>query len=217
MKPAGGGGGGAGVADPAFSARPTLPQGYQPIQSGGGPAPRPDVGDTIRTLLGSLGGGEIPKASSPGVLIPGTSGGSGGGGGGGSSAPLQSGRGNFAYPLGKRGKVIGVPYQGTHTLGNWQSDNALDIAIPNGTPVYATENGTVTRAGSLGRGGQFAGERVQLEGNRNSFWYGHLSKLSVKLGQRVKKGQLLGYSGSANGVQHLHFAQQHGDPRNYFG
>jgi hypothetical protein len=32
----------------------------------------------------------------------------------------------------------------------------------------------------------------------------------------VRKGQLLGYTGEANGVQHLHFGVEHGDPRNYY-
>ena len=36
------------------------------------------------------------------------------------------------YPLGAHGPIIGTPYHGTHTRGNWQSDNAVDIRIPNG-------------------------------------------------------------------------------------
>ena len=49
----------AGVAAPAFSAQAALPSGYQGVQSGGGPAPKPDIGalaDTIKTL-----GSEIPQ------------------------------------------------------------------------------------------------------------------------------------------------------------
>jgi murein DD-endopeptidase MepM/ murein hydrolase activator NlpD len=108
-------------------------------------------------------------------------------------------------------KLIGFPFEGTHTLGNWQSDRAVDAAVPTGTPVYAAGDGTITRAGLLPGGGtsgagQFDGYRVQLEGAANSFWYGHLSKLNVKVGDSVQAGDLLGYSGSANGVQHLHFA-----------
>lgn len=69
-----GGGGGMGLPDPTFSARKSLPlpAGYQPVQSGGGPRPQQqDVGDVLRTLLPALGGGDIPKASSPGLVIPG--------------------------------------------------------------------------------------------------------------------------------------------------
>jgi hypothetical protein len=120
-----------------------------------------------------------------------------------------------AYPLGRKGPVIGTPHTGTHTLGNWQSDNALDIGVPVGTPVYAVADGTIgSNIGSLGAaaGSRFAGLRVQLNGAGNSWWYGHLSKLAVRAGQQVKAGQLLGYSGSANGVAHLHISQQNGDP-----
>ena len=35
-------------------------------------------------------------------------------------------------------------------------------------------------------------------------------------GQPVVQGQLLGYSGSANGVPHLHFGQREGDPQASF-
>ena len=50
----------------------------------------------------------------------------------------------------------------------------------------------------------------------NEFYYAHLSKLAVKAGQSVVKGQLIGYSGSANGAAHLHIAAKHGDPQTYF-
>ena len=56
-----------------------------------------------------------------------------------------------------------------------------------------------------------------LDTKGNAFFYAHLSKLSVHAGQHVKKGQLLGYSGSANGSPHLHIASEHGDPQKLFG
>lgn len=123
-------------------------------------------------------------------------------------------------------KIIGDPYQGTHGIefntrggsNNWQSENALDLAAPVGTPVYAAFGGVIgPNIGSQGQGGRFAGLRVQIDGGDNAAWYGHLSRLVVKAGQRVKAGQLLGYSGSANGVSHLHFAVRSGDPRTYVG
>jgi hypothetical protein len=115
-------------------------------------------------------------------------------------------------------KLIGHPGQGTHTLGNWQSDNAVDLSIPVGTLVYAVADGVIGgNVGSTGKGGRFAGSRFTLIAKGNRFWYGHLSKLKVKKGQRVKWGQLVGYSGSANGVPHLHFAAEHGNPADYLG
>jgi hypothetical protein len=105
--------------------------------------------------------------------------------------------------------IIGTPHTGTHTLGNWQSDNAYDISEPVGTPVKAVISGTVTRVGSLGAapGSRFAGQHVQIDGdNGQAVWYGHLSQTTVKAGQHVNVGDELGLSGSANGVAHLHFA-----------
>lgn len=124
------------------------------------------------------------------------------------------------YPLGAKGKIIGRPYQGTHTMyGNWQSDNAVDIAVPVGTPVYAVSNGTInSRIGAFdSKDPHLQGLRVTVNGPSNSYYYAHLSKLAVKAGETVKAGQLLGYSGEANGVAHLHFAQENGNPLNVQG
>ena len=117
-------------------------------------------------------------------------------------------------------KIIGVPYQGTHTdFGNWESDNAVDLAAPEGTPVYAESTGTIgDQIGPLDSNTpQLQGERLHLKTKGNEFYYAHLSKVVVKAGQKVKKGQLLGYSGVANGVAHLHLASKNGDPRNFLG
>lgn len=122
-------------------------------------------------------------------------------------------------------KVIGYPYQGTHGVGfnqrggsnNWQSENAVDLAAPVGTPVYAVSSGKISKAGSQGLGGRFAGDRVQVDGADNAWWYGHLSKVVVQPGQTVKAGQLIGYSGEANGVAHLHLAVENGNPLAYVG
>lgn len=134
---------------------------------------------------------------------------------------LAPGAGGYALPLGtdKYGR-LGVPYQGTHTLyGNWESDNAVDMGTPVGTPVYAVQSGTIgSQIGSLGAGktSNLEGLRVHLKTAGNEFYYAHLSRLAVKAGQRVQKGQLIGYSGAASGVGHLHIAAKSGDPRNYF-
>jgi murein DD-endopeptidase MepM/ murein hydrolase activator NlpD len=113
-------------------------------------------------------------------------------------------------------KIIGTPYAGTHTLyGNWESDNAFDFALPTGSPVYALESGHIGPAseyGPLAGAGSdphLLGLRVHLIG-ADEYYYAHLSKLVVKPGQAVKRGQLIGYSGSANGVQHLHLAARNG-------
>lgn len=113
-------------------------------------------------------------------------------------------------------KIIGTPYHGTHTLGNWESDNAYDFATPIGTPLYAAYSGTIgSQIGSLGSGGRFAGLRLHLVGAAQELYYAHLSKIVVKAGQAVKAGQLVGYSGEASGVAHLHLGARGGDAKAY--
>jgi murein DD-endopeptidase MepM/ murein hydrolase activator NlpD len=127
--------------------------------------------------------------------------------------------GALAYPLGVAGKVIGTPYSGTHRPGattspSWQSDNAVDIAVPAGTPIYALTAGTIgARIGPQSTSNPYAaGQRLYLNTGADSFFYDHLSRIVVKAGQTVKAGQLLGYSGSANGVDHLHLAAENSNP-----
>lgn len=122
-------------------------------------------------------------------------------------------------PAGDAAKIIGTPYTGTHTLGNWQSDNAVDIAVPEGTPLRALQDGVVIKVKHHPQdGGRFAGDQITVKGaNGNEYFYAHGSKTDVKPGQRIKRGQVIGRSGSANGVAHLHFGQMKGDPREHTG
>jgi murein DD-endopeptidase MepM/ murein hydrolase activator NlpD len=125
------------------------------------------------------------------------------------------------YPLAQRGTVIGRPYQGTHhhpdphdSLHNWESCNALDLATPTGTPVIAVADGTIgPQIGPLSSTDPvLLGLRLHLVSADNEWYFAHLSKLEVTAGAHVSKGDRLGLSGSANGVQHLHFGERHGDP-----
>jgi peptidoglycan LD-endopeptidase LytH len=128
-------------------------------------------------------------------------------------APTDKGR---ADPL--KGKIIGTPGVGSHTLGNWESDRALDIAAPVGSPVYSPFAGSIgPQFGSLGAApsSRFAGLRLHVQAPTGQEWYGaHLSRFApgIRPGRRVRPGQLLGYSGSASGVSHLHEALKYGDP-----
>lgn len=131
--------------------------------------------------------------------------------------------GQFTRPVNSV-NLIGFPYAGTHKPGattpaSWESDNAIDIGVPTGTPIYATADGVIgSRIGAFTNGNPYtAGLRVHLVTKGNEFYYGHLSRLVVHAGQHVRAGQIIGYSGSANGVQHLHFASRSGNPVNLFG
>lgn len=137
-----------------------------------------------------------------------------GGGAGKPQTPKERSYG-YSYPLSRRGKIIGTPYKGTHTLGNWQSDNAVDIAVPFGTNVLAVAGGNIVKTGGSGNfSGRFGGYNLTLASPHNAFFYTHLSKIreNIKAGTQVQKAEVIGASGKANGVNHLHFGQQHGSP-----
>ncbi len=125
------------------------------------------------------------------------------------------------YPLGRRGTLVGRPGQGTHSYvtppNNWQSDRAIDIRVPVGTRVCAVFAGRIgPRIGPLDSSNpRLAGLRLTLVGATDEIYYAHLSKLRVQANQTVKKDQLLGYSGTANGVSHLHLGVRYGDALAY--
>lgn len=122
------------------------------------------------------------------------------------------------YPLPKPVTPSGTPYTGSHGASapkNWESRNAVDLDVPAGTPVFAKDAGVIgDQIGSLDSNDpKMQGLRLHLVTGDNEFYYAHLSKIVVKAGEHVADGQLLGYTGKANGVAHLHFASKNGDPR----
>lgn len=79
-----------------------------------------------------------------------------------------------------------------------------DINAPMGTAIFAAREGDVISTGRQGRYGLLV---VVDHGNGVTSWYAHLSKILVRRGQRVTKGQLIGKcgrTGNATGP-HLHF------------
>lgn len=82
---------------------------------------------------------------------------------------------------------------------------ALDILLPMRTPVLAVDDGEVIRVEKINSGdaGIFVGVRHPSSLVSR---YLHLSETRVELGQRVKRGELLGLSGSTGNSQapHLH-------------
>jgi murein DD-endopeptidase MepM/ murein hydrolase activator NlpD len=82
--------------------------------------------------------------------------------------------------------------------------NGVDFGAPTGTPVYAVGDAVVSFAGTSGGHGRFV--KLDHEGPYESS-YSHLSRISVRKGQKVRQGDLLGYVGStglATGP-HLHY------------
>lgn len=166
------------------------------------------AGVTNRNLIDVLLGRDTEN---PGGRAP-SAGGGGFGGSLGKAAAVLGGL--LGKPM--EGKIIGTPHAGTHTLGNWQSDNAVDIAGPRGTPVYAVADGSITKVSIAPEGGRISGSSITLTTGGNAYFYTHLSRVTVKSGQKVSKGQKIGESGVANGVGHLHFGQQHGNPQEFY-
>lgn len=81
----------------------------------------------------------------------------------------------------------------------------LDIAAIEGTPVQATSRGTVIDAGNF----FFSGNLVYLDHGQGIIsLYAHLSRIDVKPGDVVEKGQIIGAVGQTGRVTgaHLHFA-----------
>ena len=85
-----------------------------------------------------------------------------------------------------------------------RNHNGVDLAAPTGTPIRATADGTVEMAQRYGGYGLY----VQLDhGGELETRYAHMSRMSVSAGERVEKGQIIGYVGSTGNSTgpHLHY------------
>jgi murein DD-endopeptidase MepM/ murein hydrolase activator NlpD len=103
------------------------------------------------------------------------------------------------------------PTLGKITQRYWFCHNGWDIANPEGTPVYAVDEGVVKFAGWSDRG---YGNMVVIDhGGRYQTLYAHLRDApSVSEGQSVAAGQVIGYMGNTgfSTGPHLHFEIRHG-------
>ena len=91
-------------------------------------------------------------------------------------------------------------------LGFTKMHTGTDFAAPTGTPIMASGDGVVIRAGWCGGGGNC----VKIKHNSTySTVYAHMSKFGrgIKKGKRVKQGQTIGYVGSTgmSTGPHLHY------------
>lgn len=115
----------------------------------------------------------------------------------------------------------GLPIKGTrmssgfgtrvHPLTGARSQhNGLDFPAPRGTPVYATADGIIEKAG-YDHGSGF-GNLIIIQHNFGfKTYFAHLQKTQVKTSQYVHKGQLIGYSGNTglSTGPHLHYEVRH--------
>ncbi|MCT4592233.1 MAG: S-layer homology domain-containing protein [Candidatus Gracilibacteria bacterium] len=109
-----------------------------------------------------------------------------------------------------------VVYMGNYKLDHKEkvgSHLAVDIKLPIGTPVYSVANGVVSKAvtGNSGFGTHLCIKHtnVPVNGKKETLYscYNHLNDLKVKVGQAVKKGDLVAHSGETgtSTTPHLHF------------
>lgn len=93
----------------------------------------------------------------------------------------------------------------THpVLGGLRGHKGIDMAAPTGTPIYATADGMVTKSERFSSYGNF----ISIEhGAELETRFAHLSRMAVSAGQRVRKGDLIGYVGSTGRSTgpHLHY------------
>ncbi|MCI0487705.1 MAG: M23 family metallopeptidase [Blastocatellia bacterium] len=94
--------------------------------------------------------------------------------------------------------------------GGGEYHTGLDIAVDFGTPVAATADGIVIWASSHGGYGNLV---AIYHSNGITTRYGHLSRITVEVGQRIKRGDQIGHAGSTGRSTgpHVHYEIREND------
>ncbi|MEQ1796610.1 MAG: M23 family metallopeptidase [Lacibacter sp.] len=81
----------------------------------------------------------------------------------------------------------------------------LDFAAPQGTPIYATADGVVQTSGNTGNG--YGNHVVINHGYNYETLYGHMVRVKARSGQKVRRGEVIGWVGSTGKSTgpHLHY------------
>lgn len=128
------------------------------------------------------------------------------GGGGSSSNPVVDPSGNWYWPLPGYYYISSVFGGRYHPItGVWETHTGTDIPAPGGTPIQCAKDGIVTTSQYNPSYGNYC---IIYHGNGYATLYAHMRALpSVKVGESVTAGQVIGYvgtTGSSTG-NHLHF------------
>ncbi len=97
--------------------------------------------------------------------------------------------------------------------------SGIDFTAPQGTPIYATGNGKIETAEN---GNGYGNHVIINHGFGYRSLYAHMSKMKVRPGQKIQRGELLGYVGSTgtSTAPHVHYEIIKGEnkinPINYF-
>lgn len=111
----------------------------------------------------------------------------------------------FGMPLRHARITSSFSYRRWHPiLHRYRPHHGTDFGARRGTPLLAVNNGKVIYAGWMGGYGRVV--KIKHAGGYVSL-YAHQSRIRVKRGQYVKKGQIIGYVGSSGRStgSHLHF------------
>lgn len=125
--------------------------------------------------------------------------------------PIKNGASNI---------VSGFGYRFHPILKTLRMHTGIDIAVPRGTPVYASGDGVVDNP--VGGESGYGIVVIIDHGYGYKTRYAHLSKKIVTPGEKVKRGQLIGYVGSTglSVAPHLHYEVMRNNekvnPVNYF-
>jgi murein DD-endopeptidase MepM/ murein hydrolase activator NlpD len=119
----------------------------------------------------------------------------------------------FRWPV--RGRVV----TGYGAKTNGKSNDGINVAVPEGTPVKAAEDGVVAYSGNELKG--YGNLVLVRHSNGYVTAYAHASELMVKRGETIKRGQVIAKSGQSGevGSPQLHFEIRKGsspvDPAQY--
>lgn len=149
-------------------------------------------GEETTILWGELLGGFVQGSGD--IMTPGFTG---------------SGDGTLQWPLPIAGSITSpFGYRTDPINGESSYHSGTDISAPEGTPILAAADGTVTIANATDSWGGSYGFHVKLDhGNGLETLYAHCSSVCVTVGQQVQAGQIIayvGHTGRATG-SHLHF------------
>jgi murein DD-endopeptidase MepM/ murein hydrolase activator NlpD len=105
----------------------------------------------------------------------------------------------FHWPV--RGKILSAYGR----KPNGQQNDGINVSVPDGTPIRASEDGTVAYAGNELKG--FGNLVLIRHGDSWVTAYAHLGTIDVKKDQKIKRGEIIARAGQTGGVTspQLHF------------
>lgn len=136
----------------------------------------------------------------------------------GKGGPAPSG--GLMWPIPGASVTGGVGWRVHPVYGYRSCHTGVDIRGSTGTRIYAAADGTVA---DVSNGGPYGLQTLIGHGGRLATMYAHQSRVAVRVGQVVRKGDLIGFVGSSGWVTgpHLHFeVHVNGvpyDPMGWFG